>query len=158
MQHTKFDRDHQHPESISISSMSPAAMEDPYAPRKYLSGPTRANYHPERILPFSTTLKDGTKVRVTPFINGYHEPPAHSAVELLCREMNGEIEAGDTYPMDEGMDVVAFKGYWFGSFAAVVMLERNGSDGSSSEMGEVLGSFHVKPNYPVNMSEAHERA
>ncbi|KAK6352839.1 hypothetical protein TWF696_004840 [Orbilia brochopaga] len=127
--------------------MPPAAMDDPTAARKYLSGPSLANYRPEKIKPFSTVLKDGTKVRVTPYINGYHDAPARSVVEVLCREMNGEIEAGDTYPMDVEMDVVAFEGYWFGSFAAVVTVE----EGDGAE-GEVVGSFHVKPNYPGRCS------
>ncbi|KAJ6263743.1 N-acetyltransferase [Drechslerella dactyloides] len=123
--------------------MSPAALDDPTAPRKHLSGPARVNYTPEKVLPIPATLKDGTKVRVTPYINGYHEPPARGVVDLLCEEMNGEIEAGDTYPMDEEMDAVTFEGYWFGSFAGVVTVEAS---------DEVVGSFHVKPNYPGRCS------
>ncbi|EPS45436.1 hypothetical protein H072_588 [Dactylellina haptotyla CBS 200.50] len=123
--------------------MPPAALDDPTAARKYLSGPAKADYKPEKLFPLSKVLKDGTKVLVTPYINGYHDAPARSTLEHLCDEMNGEIESGDTYPMDEKMDIDIFESYWFGSFAAVVTSETDGA---------VLGSFHVKPNYPGRCS------
>ncbi|KAK6540279.1 hypothetical protein TWF694_009090 [Orbilia ellipsospora] len=123
--------------------MPPAALDDPSAPRKYLVGPTRVNYQPEKILPILRTLKDGTRILMTPFINGYHAEPPRSMVEILCDELNGEIERGDTYPMEEFMEVDTFYNYWFGSFAAVLTREEDGA---------VLGSFHVKPNYPGRCS------
>ncbi|KAK6331801.1 hypothetical protein TWF718_002343 [Orbilia javanica] len=126
--------------------MSPAALEDPTAPRKQLSGPTTVNFQPSKVLPLSKTLRDGTKILITPYINGYHGAPSRATVETLCEEMNGEIERGDTYPMDEFMSVEAFEGYWFGNFAAVVTV------GEGDGEGTVLGSFHVKPNYPGRCS------
>ncbi|KAK6524647.1 hypothetical protein TWF281_011550 [Arthrobotrys megalospora] len=126
--------------------MSPAAMDDPTAPRKQLSGPTKANFLPSKILPFSKTLKDGTKVVITPWINGYTDAPPRAMVETLCEEMNGEIESGDTYPIDEAMGVEAFQSYWFGNFAAVVTVDEDAAEGT------LLGSFHIKPNYPGRCS------
>ncbi|KAF3939274.1 hypothetical protein ABW19_dt0207528 [Dactylella cylindrospora] len=124
--------------------MPPAALEDPAAPKKYLSGPARSSYRPEKVVPISTALRDGTSVKITPYIYGYHAAPPRSVVAKLCEELNGEIESGDTYPMDEKMDLEEFEGYWFGSFAAVV------TKGEGDE--EVMGSFHVKPNYPGRCS------
>ncbi|KAK6497763.1 hypothetical protein TWF481_012165 [Arthrobotrys musiformis] len=126
--------------------MSPAALDDPTAPRKQLSGPSKVNYQPGSLLPLSKVLRDGTEILITPYINGYHDAPAREIVEKLCEEMNGEIERGDTYPMDEVMTVDAFEGYWFGNFAAVVTVEKGDGEGT------VLGSFHVKPNYPGRCS------
>lgn len=122
--------------------MSSAALDDPTAPRKRLSGPTKANFQPSKVLPLSKVLKDGTKILITPYINGYHDAPSKAIVETLCEEINGEIERGDTYPMDEIMGVDPFESYWFGNFAAVVTVQEGADDGT------VLGSFHVKPNYP----------
>ncbi|RVD85047.1 uncharacterized protein DFL_003378 [Arthrobotrys flagrans] len=126
--------------------MSSAALDDPTAPRKRLSGPTKANFQPSKVLPLSKVLKDGTKILITPYINGYHDAPSKAIVETLCEEINGEIERGDTYPMDEIMGVDPFESYWFGNFAAVVTVQEGADDGT------VLGSFHVKPNYPGRCS------
>ncbi|KAF3122008.1 hypothetical protein TWF569_002429 [Orbilia oligospora] len=126
--------------------MSPAALDDPSAPRKQLSGPNRVNFQPSKLLPLSKSLRDGTEIIITPYINGYHDAPLKPIVETLCEELNGEIERGDTYPMDEIMSVDLFKGYWFGNFAAVVTVRGGPDDGT------VLGSFHVKPNYPGRCS------
>lgn len=123
--------------------MAPAALEDPTAPRKHLSGPASKNVRPEKILPAPITLFDGRSAIIKPFINGYHEAPPREYIRVLTTEMNGEIERGDTYPMDEPMDEAGFESYWFGSFAAVLVTVP--ADGESEV---VLGSFHVKPNYP----------
>src|SRR4051812_19581767 len=97
----------------------PAALDDPKAPTKHLSGPERKNYHPERIIAISTILRDNTKAIITPYINGYHDAPSKSSLQALCSEMNKEIDAGNTYPMDEAMDLEGFAAYWFGNFAAI---------------------------------------
>ncbi|KAF3167740.1 hypothetical protein TWF788_011313 [Orbilia oligospora] len=123
--------------------MSPAALDDPTAPRKQLSGPNRVDFQPSKLLPLPKSLRDGTEIVITPYINGYHDAPLRPIVETLCEELNGEIERGDTYPMDEIMSVDLFEGYWFGNFAAVVTVRGGPDDGT------VLGSFHVKPNYPA---------
>jgi hypothetical protein len=75
-----------------------------------------------------------------------------SLVDFLCKEFNTEIERGDTYPMEEPMTLEKFTNYWFGTFAAVMLI--GGKDEQMDLLQErdwsvhCLGTFYIKPNYP----------
>jgi len=70
-------------------------------------------------------------------------------VGFLHEEFNREIERGDTYPMEAPLTLEAFRNYWFGAFAAVMLL---GNEATLREgrnwANECLGAFYTKPNYP----------
>ena len=78
----------------------------------------------------------------------------------LCDQLGREIEKGDTYPMVEPLPLDNFGPYWFGVFAAIMLLgeiqdgrelhemARNGCDWER----QCLGSFYIKPNYPGRSS------
>ena len=72
-------------------------------------------------------------------------------VSYLHEEFNNEIERGDSYPMDIPMTLDGYQNYWFGTFAAVMLLGNNPiiQDGRDWQK-ECLGTFYIKPNYPGN--------
>jgi hypothetical protein len=73
-------------------------------------------------------------------------------ISILQQELNGEIQRGDTYPMEELMDFDKFVSYWFGTFAAVILEGKPEDHGDLTVerdwMDLVLGTFYIKPNYP----------
>jgi len=77
---------------------------------------------------------------------------ATGILQVLQNEVNSEIRKGDTYPMEEEMDFDMFVGYWFGTFAAVMLQgkpEEHGDLAAERDWSQiVLGTFYIKPNYP----------
>jgi hypothetical protein len=75
-----------------------------------------------------------------------------SILATLQDELNREIIQGDTYPIEEEMDFDKFTSYWFGTFAALMLLgkpEEHGDLTAERDWGPlVLGTFYIKPNYP----------
>ncbi|KAF8543055.1 hypothetical protein BDD12DRAFT_727561 [Trichophaea hybrida] len=79
-----------------------------------------------------------------------------SILTTLQDELNREIIRGDTYPMEEEMDFDKFVSYWFGTFAALMLLGRPEEHGDLTAERDwaslVLGTFYIKPNYPGRSS------
>ncbi|KKY23218.1 putative histone acetyltransferase spt10 [Phaeomoniella chlamydospora] len=143
----------------------PAMLDDPDSAVHFrVSGPqpypTAINPQlPPSIFPKSVTLRDKlTNATLVPFSNHAQVPP--SLLLYLSDQLNKEIDKGDTYPMIDPLPVEKFGPYWFGNFAAVMILgeiktlsdvqemERRGTDWTKV----CLGSFYVKPNYPGRSS------
>jgi hypothetical protein len=114
---------------------------------------------PSSIFPRPVTLRDRVTVAtLVPFFSPGQVPAR--LLSYLCDQLNKEIEGGDTYPMINPLPYENFGPYWFGNFAAVMLLgdiggiesvqamENEGSDWSRI----CLGSFYVKPNYPGRSS------
>lgn len=140
-------------------------LDDPTAPVKYrvsgngsyASGPESGI--PPSIFPRLVILRDRiTVATLVPFFSPRQIPSR--LLSYLCDQLNKEIEAGDTYPMVEPLSYETFRPYWFGNFAAVMLLgdinavesvqlmEDDGCDWAKV----CLGSFYVKPNYPGRSS------
>lgn len=96
---------------------------------------------------YTVLLKDGeTTATIYPIYSVESLPPGLLA--FLCDEFNMEIERGDTYPFFETLDLDAFQNYWFGLFAAVMVLGDSPTlEGTKEWEKECLGTFYVKPNY-----------
>ena len=76
---------------------------------------------PVEIVPRQVTLRDRiTTATLVPFSAADQVPP--SLLAYVCTLLNREIEAGDTYPMIETMDLEGFAKYWFGNFAAIMVV------------------------------------
>ncbi|KAK9470134.1 His(2)-Cys(2) zinc finger-domain-containing protein, partial [Dipodascopsis tothii] len=130
----------------------PAVLEDPtqpphfnYAPVADAGGLVVAG---DTIEPYTVLLRDGqTPATIYPITT-----PSAVPIELLaflCDELNFEIEQGETYPMFEQLLLDTFQNYWFGSFAAVMLLGDAPDIMDNRDWSkECLGSFYVKPNYP----------
>lgn len=114
---------------------------------------------PSSIFPRPVTLRDRVTVAtLVPFFSPTQVPAR--LLSYLCDQLNKEIEGGDTYPMIDPMSYDTFGSYWFGNFAAVMLLgdiggleavqlmEDEGCDWSKI----CLGSFYVRPNYPGRSS------
>lgn len=140
-------------------------LEDPAAPAIYrVSGappyPTSDDPQiPPTIMPHQVTLRDRiTKATLIPFSHPSAVPP--SLLSYLCRQLNLEIEKGDTYPMTQPMLSPNFGAYWFQNFGAVMLLGEISSTGEVAHMENsgasweklCLGSFYIKPNYPGRSS------
>ncbi|KAF8423872.1 His(2)-Cys(2) zinc finger-domain-containing protein, partial [Tirmania nivea] len=125
----------------------PALLEDPHAPH-HVGPPLPANAH-AALQPRTVILRDHVTVAsIIPVLAGAGSVPL-GLVSVLHEEFNREIERGDTYPMDTPLTLEAFRSYWFGTFAAVMLLGnetalREGRDWAN----ECLGTFYAKPNYP----------
>lgn len=135
----------------------PSLLEDPTT---YIPPPPTASTTSPTLTPIHKTLKDSTKVTLYPVAHGASSLPA-SLVKVLHREFSEEIARGATYPMEEGMGYEAFAGYWFGTFAVVAVIDRQGGGEQGGEQGrwlqgqeerdwerDCLGTFYIKPNYP----------
>lgn len=101
-----------------------------------------------QLVKYTVLLKDNeTKATVYPITNVKQLPT--SLLYFLFHEFNYEIEKGDTNPIYEKMSIEEFQPYWFGSFAAVLLL---GESSSLTERvhweKECLGTFYIKPNFP----------
>lgn len=144
----------------------PSVMEDPYGPVKYrVSGATPFLTHlsplPVEIVPRQVILRDRlTTSTLVPFSAPEQVPS--TLLSYVCTLMNREIEDGDTYPMLETFTLEDFAKYWFGNFAAIMILGDAGMvddvltattppDESFWEK-TCLGSFYIKPNYPGRSS------
>lgn len=140
-------------------------LDDPTSPVHYRSSgpmpyPTAGDPQlPHTIYPRPVTLRDRvTTATLLPFSSPSHVPQTLSA--YLCDQLNKEIDRGDTYPMINPLPLETFGPYWFGNFAAVMILgeiqnvgdlhqlENQGTDWTKV----CLGSFYVKPNYPGRSS------
>lgn len=143
----------------------PAMIDDPTAPVIYRASgagpyPTANNPQiPSSIFPRPVTLRDRVTVAtLVPFFSPSQVPSR--LLTYLCDQLNKEIEGGDTYPMIEPLPYETFGSYWFGNFAAVMLLGDIGGiesvqsmENEGSDWGKVcLGSFYVKPNYPGRSS------
>lgn len=97
---------------------------------------------------YTVLLKDGeTTATIYPIHLASDLPPGLLA--FLCDEFNMEIERGDTFPFFDTLHIELFQNYWFGSFAAVMVLgDAPALGGARQWEKECLGTFFVKPNYP----------
>lgn len=140
-------------------------LDDPTAPVIYRASgagpyPTANNRQiPSSIFPRPVTLRDRVTVAtLVPFFSPSQVPAR--LLSSLCEQLNKEIEGGDTYPMIDPLPYETFGPYWFGNFAAVMLLGDIGGIESVQAMetegcdwGKIcLGSFYVKPNYPGRSS------
>ncbi|PYI36327.1 acyl-CoA N-acyltransferase [Aspergillus indologenus CBS 114.80] len=143
----------------------PALLEDPLT---LLPAPPAAQTAAPTLRPRHATLKDATPVTLYPIAGGPGTVP-ESLIAYLHQEFSAEIVRGRTYPMAEPMTLETFRGYWFGTFAVVAVVEEDGdgagagagADGAGKGLGLVegrdwarvcLGTFYVKPNYPGRCS------
>jgi hypothetical protein len=81
-------------------------------------------------------------------------PVPDQLVRFLYAQFSEEILRGSTYPMETPMSLDQFQGYWFGTFAVVVIKDSDSGDevrplheGRDWE-NDCLGTFYIKPNYP----------
>ncbi|CAO2653398.1 Nn.00g028090.m01.CDS01 [Neocucurbitaria sp. VM-36] len=137
----------------------PAMLDDPQSPPIQRKDGAPLSPFPLR----QVVLKDGTKATIIPFT--YPAQPPQSLTAFLCMQLAQEIEKGDTYPMLDPIPLETFGPYWFGQFAAVMLLGEWASveevlEAEKNAVGEekgawnktCLGSFYVKPNYPGRSS------
>lgn len=96
---------------------------------------------------YTVLLKDGeTTATIYPIYSAESLPPGLLA--FLCDEFNMEIERGETFPFFDALRLEAFQNYWFGSFAAVMVLGDSPIlEGVREWEKECLGTFFIKPNY-----------
>ncbi|KAH3675585.1 hypothetical protein WICMUC_002674 [Wickerhamomyces mucosus] len=113
----------------------------------------RADQHFQALLPnYTVLLKDGeTTATIYPIYNSAQLPPGLLA--FLADEFNVEVERGDTLPFFDALDFEEFKNYWFGSFAAVMVLGADHQlDHQRQWEKECLGSFFIRANFPGRSS------
>lgn len=101
---------------------------------------------------YTVLLKDGeTTATIYPIHSSNELPPGLLA--FLCDEFNMEIERGDTFPFFDTLHIEQFQNYWFGAFAAVMVLGDSPSlEGARQWEKECLGTFSIRPNYPGRCS------
>ncbi|ODV95473.1 hypothetical protein PACTADRAFT_42894, partial [Pachysolen tannophilus NRRL Y-2460] len=101
---------------------------------------------------YTVLLKDGeTTATIYPIHSAEELPPGLLA--FLCDEFNMEVERGDTFPFFDTLHIETFQNYWFGSFAAVMVLgDSQTLDRPKQWEKECLGTFYIKPNYPGRCS------
>lgn len=73
--------------------------------------------HP--LVPTEVDLGDGTKATAFPITAADHVPL--SLLIHMCDEFNEEIERGQTYPVEEQMNVDEFHKYWMGDFTGILL-------------------------------------
>ncbi|KAF2667014.1 hypothetical protein BT63DRAFT_416086 [Microthyrium microscopicum] len=119
---------------------------------------------PDAIQPRRVTLRDRiTSATLIPVDSITYIPL--SLLSYLSKQMNREIEKGDTYAMTEPMALAAFGSYWFSNFVAIMLLGDWGAttEEALTKLGgtlyvetdwekECIGSFYIKPNYPGRSS------
>lgn len=113
----------------------------------------RADQHFQALLPsYTVLLKDGeTTATIYPIYNSSQLPPGLLA--FLADEFNVEVERGDTFPFFDPLDFEEFKNYWFGSFAAVMVLGDDPQlDHQKQWEKECLGTFFMRSNFPGRSS------
>lgn len=101
---------------------------------------------------YTVLLKDGeTTATIYPIHSANELPPGLLA--FLCDEFNMEIERGDTNSFFDTLHIEQFQNYWFGSFAAVMVLgDSHTLEGARQWEKECFGTFFIKPNYPGRSS------
>ncbi|BDD62942.1 hypothetical protein MAP00_007895 [Monascus purpureus] len=129
----------------------PSILEDPTTKIP----PPKPTAAPTDLKPRKATLKTGQRVTFYPVIDGSQGIPA-PLVEFLSAEFSAELERGCTYPIEE-MSLNTFRGYWFGMFAVVVVLDDDDEALHGLREGRnweevCLGTFYIKPNYPGRCS------
>lgn len=77
---------------------------------------------------------------------------AASIVATLQSEINQEIVRGESLPFEEEMSYDKFVNFWFGTFAAVMLLGKPQDHGELTAERDwtalIAGTFYIKPNYP----------
>ncbi|KAJ5832824.1 hypothetical protein N7474_001135 [Penicillium riverlandense] len=132
----------------------PALLEDPST--RNAPPPSHTNAA-NTLLPRHIMLPKhpSTKVTLYPLANGPSSVP-RDLIRFLYAEFNAEIVRGNTYPMEQTMELEQFAEYWFGTFAVVAVLdddnESNGLREGRDWESVCLGTFYVKPNYPGRCS------
>ncbi|KAK6456402.1 uncharacterized protein RJT20DRAFT_128281 [Scheffersomyces xylosifermentans] len=101
---------------------------------------------------YTVLLKDGeTTATIYPVHSPSELPPGLLA--FLCDEFNMEIERGETSSFFDTLHIEQFQNYWFGAFAAVMVLgDSPALEGAKEWEKECLGTFYVKPNFPGRCS------
>ncbi|KAK7202478.1 hypothetical protein BZA70DRAFT_242817 [Myxozyma melibiosi] len=115
--------------------------------------------------PEPVTLPDGRRATIYPFFRAQESESIEVCAEekrvtveeerfdvlgkVLWRMFNREIEEGKTYPQINTLEYEEFKGYWFASFTAVMLLDTDTpQDNLTTDIeSRCLGTFYVKPNY-----------
>ncbi|KAH3680584.1 hypothetical protein WICPIJ_008203 [Wickerhamomyces pijperi] len=113
----------------------------------------RADQHFQALLSnYTVLLKDGeTTATIYPIYNSSQLPPGLLA--FLADEFNVEVERGDSFPFFDALDFEEFKNYWFGSFAAVMVLgDDQQLDHQRQWEKECLGTFFMRSNFPGRSS------
>ncbi|KAG2732157.1 hypothetical protein G9P44_004574 [Scheffersomyces stipitis] len=111
------------------------------------------DYDPVAVIDrYTVLLKDGeTTATIYPIHTTNELPPGLLA--FLCDEFNMEIERGETSSFFDTLHIEQFQNYWFGAFAAVMVLgDSPALEGSRQWEKECLGTFFIKPNYPGRCS------
>lgn len=123
------------------------------------------------LLPYETTLKDGTHVilqRILPTVHADSAAIAANALASCCTMpstvasihslLNHEIKQGNSYPFEEALSESHFMEYFFGYDAFVLRTKapedgRCGvHDGLLLDDAQLVGCFYIKPNYPGRSS------
>ncbi|CCH46865.1 hypothetical protein BN7_6467 [Wickerhamomyces ciferrii] len=109
-------------------------------------------HFPVLLPPYTVLLKDGeTTATIYPITNNFQLP--QGLLAFLADEFNMEIERGDTFPFFDTLDIEEFKNYWFGAFAAVMVLgDEPQLDRQRQWEKECLGTFFIKANFPGRAS------
>lgn len=113
----------------------------------------RPDQHFHVLMPsYTVLLKDGeTTATIYPIHDGNNLPPGLLA--FLADEFNMEVERGDTFPFFDTLGIDDFRNYWFGAFAAVMVLgDELQLDRQRQWEKECLGSFFIKANFPGRSS------
>lgn len=71
------------------------------------------------LVPTELDLADGTKAVAFPITAADHIPL--TLLAHMCDEFNDEIKTGQTYPIDEPLNVEEFRNYWLGDFTGIVL-------------------------------------
>lgn len=98
-------------------------------------------------IPYRATIRNDRKVEVGPF----QESEWPRGMEL----MNIIIREGKSWPFEEEFSTLnAYRGYFLSHAAFVVRTLDEGVDnqGNPSPVGDILGCFYIKPNYPGRCS------
>ncbi|KAJ9490355.1 hypothetical protein VN97_g2937 [Penicillium thymicola] len=87
-------------------------------------------------------------------ITGGPQSVPKDLIKFLHEEFSAEILRGGTYPMEQPMALDQFANYWFGTFAALAILDDEGEGLREGRDWEsvCLGTFYTKPNYPGRCS------
>ncbi|VEU19584.1 DEKNAAC100669 [Brettanomyces naardenensis] len=117
---------------------------------------SRNHYLPHYAAPFriervTVLLKDKeTRATIYPIFDAAELPD--NLLLFLTQEYNDEIARGDTQPFFDPLTVEEFRDYWFGQFAAVMVLGDNPVLYESLDVKmwatKCLGTMFIKSSYP----------
>lgn len=100
------------------------------------------------IPPVHILLKDNETVATLYPITDMDTVP-QGLLEFMCEEFNREIDRGQTYPQLDTLELETYKHYWFGAFAAILLIGNSPVIDPNLKWDETfLGTFYIKPNYP----------